>query len=89
MTKPAMTFGVAEEAAITSAGDNRVCSDGGCGKNECGGSEGTGAGYRGSSKMGFLCYRDGSGLELLHLQGIRAHGPTLQKPGNKGKSSGQ
>ena len=30
MTKPAMTFGVAEEATIASAGDNRACSDGGC-----------------------------------------------------------
>jgi len=27
-TKPAMTFSVAEEATIASAGDNRACSDG-------------------------------------------------------------
>ncbi len=27
-TEPAMTFGVAEEATIASAGDNRACSDG-------------------------------------------------------------
>jgi len=35
-----MTIGVAEEAAIASAGDNRACSDGRCGKNECGSDEG-------------------------------------------------
>ena len=28
MTKPATTFGVAEEVAIASAGDNRACSNG-------------------------------------------------------------
>jgi len=28
MTKPATTIGVAEEAAIASAGDNRACSNG-------------------------------------------------------------
>ena len=28
-TEPAMTFSVAEEATIASAGDNRACSDGG------------------------------------------------------------
>ena len=27
-TEPAMTFGVAEEATIASAGDNGACSDG-------------------------------------------------------------
>ena len=43
-TEPAMTLGVAEEAAIASAGDKRACSDGGNRKDECGGSEGTGAG---------------------------------------------
>jgi len=30
-----MTIDVAEEATITSAGDNRACSDGGSGENEC------------------------------------------------------
>jgi len=39
-TKPAMTIGVAEEAAIASAGDNQACSNGGCGENECGSGEG-------------------------------------------------
>ena len=52
--QPAMTFGVAEEATTASAGDNRACSDGGGGENECGGREGTGG--RGSSKTGPLCY---------------------------------
>jgi len=35
---------VAEEATIASAGDNRACSDRGCGENECGGCKGTGTG---------------------------------------------
>ena len=48
-TEPATTFGVAEEAAIASAGDNRACSNGRCGKNERGGHKRTGAGYRDSS----------------------------------------
>jgi len=43
-TEPATTIGVAEEATIASAGDNRACSDGGNRKDECGGSEGTGTG---------------------------------------------
>ena len=50
-TEPAMTISVAEEATIASAGDNRACSDGGCGENECGSSEGSRARteYGGSS----------------------------------------
>ena len=32
-TKPATTFGVAEEATTASAGDNRACSDGGSREN--------------------------------------------------------
>ena len=43
MTKPAMTFGVAEKAAIALAGDNRACSDGRSGKNKCGSGEGIGS----------------------------------------------
>jgi len=38
-----MTLGVAEEATIASAGDNRACSDGRSGENECGGGKGAGA----------------------------------------------
>jgi len=49
MTEPATTFGVAEEAAIASAGDNRACSDGGSGKDECSGGERIGARSWGSS----------------------------------------
>jgi len=33
--EPAMTIGVAEEATIASAGNNRACSDRGSGENEC------------------------------------------------------
>ena len=39
-TEPAMTIGVAEEAAIASAGDNRACSNGRCGENKCSSDEG-------------------------------------------------
>ena len=39
-TEPATTISVAEEATIASAGNNRACSNGGCGENECGSSEG-------------------------------------------------
>ena len=38
-----MTFGVAEETTIVSAGDNRACSDGRSGENECRSSEGIGS----------------------------------------------
>jgi len=34
-TEPAMTIGVAEEATIASAGDNRAYSNGGSGENKC------------------------------------------------------
>ena len=55
-TELAITSSVAKEATA-SAGNNGACSDGGSGKNECGGSKGAGdrAGCRGSSKMGSLC----------------------------------
>ena len=48
-TEPAMTLGVAEEATIASAGDNRACSNGRCGENKCGSHKRTGAGYGDSS----------------------------------------
>jgi len=53
-----MTIGVAEEAAIASAGDNRACSDGECGKNECSSGEGIGSRieWRGSAKKGPFCH---------------------------------
>jgi len=35
-----MTIGVAEKATIASAGNNRACSDGRSGENECGNGEG-------------------------------------------------
>ena len=51
MTKPATTIGVAEEAAIASAGNNRVCSDGRGREDKCGSGEGIGGRteWRGSS----------------------------------------
>ena len=48
-TDPATTIGVAEEATIASAGDNRACSDGRCGENKYGGCKRTGAGCGDSS----------------------------------------
>ena len=48
-TESAMTLGVAEEATITSAGDNRACSNGRGRKDKCSGCEGTGAGCSDSS----------------------------------------
>ena len=54
-TDPAMTIGVAEEATIASAGDNRACSDGGSGEDECGGCQGTRAEYGDSSQTRSLC----------------------------------
>ena len=50
MTKPAMTFGVAEEATIASAGDNRACSNGRSGENKCG--SGKGSRGRGGTEYG-------------------------------------
>ena len=40
MTKLATTIGVAEEAAIASAGNNQACSNGRSGENECGSGKG-------------------------------------------------
>jgi len=54
-----MTFSVAEEATIASAGDNRACSDGRGGKNKCSGSKRIGSRneieYGGFFKKGSLC----------------------------------
>ena len=81
-----MTISVAEEATIASAGNNRACSDGRNREDECGGSEG--AGNSGSSKTGSLCYGHRLREKLLCLQGIWAHGPSLQESGTERKNSG-
>ena len=74
-----MTIGVAEKATTASAGDNRACSDGGCGKNECGSGKRIGARdgteCGGSSEKGPICYEGRQGEELLCLWGFWAHGP--------------
>ena len=49
-TEPAMTFSVAEEATIASAGDNRACSNGRSGENKCG--SGKGSRGRGGTEYG-------------------------------------
>ena len=88
-TKPAMTIGVAEEAAIASADDNRACSNGGNREDKCGSSKGCGTRGRGSSKMGPLCDGGGQGKELFCLWGIWTYGPSLQKLGLKRQSDRQ
>jgi len=64
-----MTLGVAEEATIASAGDNRACSDGRSGENKCSGSKGTGdrTGCRGSSEKGSFCNGGRLRKKLLRL----------------------
>jgi len=42
----AMTISMAKEANVPSAGDNRACSNGRCGKDKHGGSEGIRTGDR-------------------------------------------
>jgi len=76
-TDIAMTISVAEEATASSAGNNWACSNGGSGKDKCGGSKGTGGRTecRGSSKKGFFCNRSRSGTKLLRLRGFWAYGP--------------
>ena len=56
-----MTISVAEEVTAFSAGNNRACSNGRGGKDECSSSERTEGRteYGGSSKMGLLCYGGG------------------------------
>ena len=73
-----MTIGVAEEVTTASAGDNRACSDGGCGKNECGSGERIGARdgaeCGSSSEKESFCYGGRLGEKLLCLWRIRAYG---------------
>ena len=56
-TDIATTMSVVEEATVSSAGDNWACSNGGSGKDECGGNKGTKGrtGCGGSSETGSLC----------------------------------
>ena len=72
--KSATTIGVAEEAAIASAGNNRTYSDGGNRKDKYGSSKGCGTRGRGSSKIGPLCDGGGQGKELFCLWGIKRQG---------------
>jgi len=80
-TEPTMTFGMAEEATIASAGNNRACSNRRSGENKCGGSKGTGdrIGYKNSSEKGSFCNGNRQRKELLYMWGIRTHGPLLQE----------
>ena len=65
-TEPTTTFGVAEEATIASAGNNRACSNERSGENKYSGSKGTGdrTGYGDSSEKGFFCNGNRWGKEL-------------------------
>jgi len=58
-TDTATTISVAEEATISSADDNRACSDGRGGEDEYGSGEGTGTGDGDTSKKGSLHYGSG------------------------------
>ena len=92
-TEPAMTFGVAEEATIASAGDNRACSNGGSQKNEHSGSTRTESRSEtecgASSKKGPFCNGGRPGQELLCMRRIQTHSLLLQKLGSEGKSGGE
>ena len=57
-TEPAMTFGMAEEATIALAGDNRTCSDGGSREDKCSSSKGSRTRSKDSSEKRF--FHDGS-----------------------------
>ena len=74
-TNIAMTLSVAEVTTVSSAGDNRACSDGGSRKDECSGHKGVGS--RGSSKTGSLCHGGRQKEKLLCLWGVWAYGPPL------------
>ena len=78
-TEPTTTFGVAEEATIASAGNNRACSNERSGENKYSGSKGTGdrTGYGDSSEKGFFCNGNRWGKELLCMWEIQAHGLPL------------
>ena len=76
-TDNATTISVAKETNAFSADANKACSNGGSRKDECGDSEGTGAGGRGASQKRPLCYGNKSGKKLLCLRRIWAHGPPL------------
>jgi len=80
-TSYATTIGMAEEAIVPSAGNNRACSDGGSQEDECSSSERIGGriGDGSSSKMGLLCDGSRQREELLCLQGFWAHGLSLQE----------
>ena len=86
-TKLVTTLSVAKEANAL-AGNNRACSNRRCGEDKCSGSERAGgrAKYEGSSETGPLCHGGRSGLKLLCMWRIWAHGPQLQESGTKGKS---
>ena len=90
-TELAMISSVAKEATTASAGNNRACSDGGYRKNKCGGSKGIGnrgrTEYGSSSKKGSIHNGNKSEEELLCMQRIWAHGPSLQKSRSERKGS--
>ena len=81
-----MTPSVTEEANAFSAGNNRACSNGRSEENEYSSGERTETRDGSTSKKGPLCYGGRQGEELLCLQGIWAHGLSLQKLGKR-KSS--
>ena len=79
MTDIAMTLSVVEKANAFSAGDNKVCSNGRSRENEYSSGKRIRTRDGDSSKKGPLYNRSGQEEELLCLQRIQAHGPSLQK----------
>jgi len=71
-----MTTSVTEKATTSSAGNNSACSDRRGGKDKYGSGKRTETGDRSSQKRP-LCNGGGQKKELLCLQRIWAHGPTL------------
>ena len=76
-TNIATTLSVAEETTVSSAGDNRACSDGGSGKDKCSGGEGSGARGWSFSKKRSLCHGGRQRKKLLRLWRVWAYGPPL------------
>jgi len=78
---------VAEEANISSAGDNWACSNERGREDKYSSSKGTGLG--GYSKKRFLCYGSEQREKLLCLWRIWAHGSSLQELGKRKSGGGK
>ena len=78
----ATTLSVVKEANTSSASNNQACFNGRSGENKYGNDKRTRTWD--ISKKRSLCDGGEQEKELLHLQRIQAHSPSLQKQGRKG-----